>query len=167
MDAVIGNILWPFVTIFAYLRFTVGVIVCIPPVCYHLLTGKKLSKFVDIWNLLSKCYLGSYVFSGIAAFIAPYSSSINPHVKSLQSCYSEITMPDYPWLRNPFGSLHAIALANLGEFASGLCMMSALQYHKNLKGIPVSIEVEFIKKARGTVTAKGAVLLEASTVVAF
>jgi hypothetical protein len=60
-------------------------------------------------------------------------------------------MEDQPWLRNPFGSIHAIALANIGELASGLCLISAMQ-HLPLKGIPVRIDTTYYRKARGTIT---------------
>eukprot|EP00602_Paraphysomonas_sp_CaronLab_P007729 CAMPEP_0185027894 /NCGR_PEP_ID=MMETSP1103-20130426/13178_1 /TAXON_ID=36769 /ORGANISM="Paraphysomonas bandaiensis, Strain Caron Lab Isolate" /LENGTH=112 /DNA_ID=CAMNT_0027562065 /DNA_START=280 /DNA_END=618 /DNA_ORIENTATION=+ len=62
-------------------------------------------------------------------------------------------MDDLPWLRNPFGSVHAVALTNLGELTSGLCLVSAMQHIKGLRGIPVRIDTEYFKKARGRLTA--------------
>lgn len=60
-------------------------------------------------------------------------------------------MQDRPWLRNPFGSVHAIALANIGELTSGLCLMSAMQQIPR-KGIPVRIDTVYYRKARGIIT---------------
>jgi hypothetical protein len=52
------------------------------------------------------------------------------------SCYFSLSRPaslvkflvikDCPWLRNPFGSLHAVALADLGEITSGVPVVAAL-----------------------------------------
>lgn len=70
-------------------------------------------------------------------------------------------MEDRPWLRNPFGSLHAVALTNLGELASGVCMVAAMQHAKGIKGIPVQIDTSYHKKARGTITGRSSVSLKA------
>lgn len=59
-------------------------------------------------------------------------------------------MDELPWLKNPFNSIHAIALANLGELTSGLCLTSLFQ-HLKLKGIPVKIETIYIRKAKGRI----------------
>jgi hypothetical protein len=162
MDAAVASVVWPFVTLFQYLRFVLGCILCAGPMVFHLLRGGSLRKYNDIWSVLSKLPLGKYVFSGIAAFVAPYTASVAPCVQNLTSNSCIATMEDYPWLRNPFGSLHAVALTNLGEFATGLSVLCLLQEekYKHLRGIPVSIETEFIKKARGTVTAKGMAFIE-------
>lgn len=158
----IGSFTWPFVTAFQYLRFILGCIICVVPATVHVLSGKPLRTYHDIWKFLSKLPLGKYVVSGIAAFVAPYTASIAPVIENLTINTCEASISDYPWLRNPFGSIHAIALANLGEFATGLSVLSLLQQDKyrHLRGIPISIECEFIKKARGRVLAKGIAIIE-------
>jgi hypothetical protein len=60
-------------------------------------------------------------------------------------------MPDLLWLRNPYQSLHACALANLAETMTGISMISLLQYKKGIKGIPTKLEIEYYKKSRGTI----------------
>jgi acyl-coenzyme A thioesterase PaaI-like protein len=95
-----------------------------------------------------------HIFIGLTCFSAPYTGTISSFVKELttESCSTEIY--DRPWLRNPFGSLHAIALSNLGELTSGLLMVTVLQHNSFARGIPVKIETVFHAKARGTITAK-------------
>jgi len=82
---------------------------------------------------------------------------VSPLVEYIDQSSCVATMIDQPWLRNPFSSVHAIALANLGELASGLVMMTALQYHPRLRGIPVQISTEYYHKARGKIIAKGTI----------
>ncbi len=55
-------------------------------------------------------------------------------------------------LKNPFNSIHAVALTNLGELTSGLVMLENLKSN-NKKGIVTKIECEYYKKARGKITA--------------
>lgn len=62
-------------------------------------------------------------------------------------------MADRHRLRNHFDSIHAVAMTNLGELASGLAMTAALP--EKLRGIPTHFTVEFEKKARGEIVAEG------------
>ena len=55
-------------------------------------------------------------------------------------------------LKNPFNSVHAVALINIGELASGLTVVSKLE-KTNVKGIVVKLEAEYFKKAKGKITA--------------
>lgn len=152
-DVMKGTILWPLVTIFSYLRFLLAFVLSLPYLLFCLIALKNpLNDFENFYSSLSRySLLGKYIFSGLIGLYVPYTGSISPVVEELSKGMCRVVMEDYPWLRNSFSSLHAVALTNLGEAVGGIAVFAALQKQKHLRAIPVAITTTFIAKARGRI----------------
>ncbi|MEE9327800.1 MAG: DUF4442 domain-containing protein [Cocleimonas sp.] len=110
-------------------------------------------RLMKMWNRYGGTALGRKAFSWVLGRTAPYSGSIKAEVLSLNPGATEIALKDRRSLRNHLNSIHAITLANLGELASGLAMISAIP--TNTRAIVVNLEIEYLKKARGRLVATG------------
>ena len=80
--------------------------------------------------------------------LVPYTGSIKPRVLELTATGARIELRDRRAVRNHLNSIHAIALANLAELSTGLPLAYAVQPRG--RAILLSLNVEFLKKARGT-----------------
>jgi acyl-coenzyme A thioesterase PaaI-like protein len=81
----------------------------------------------------------------------PYSGSIRAQIEEIKTGYARVSLKDRRGVRNHLDSIHAIALVNLGEIATGLAVLSAIA--DNMRGIVVSINADYLKKARGNLIA--------------
>lgn len=104
-----------------------------------------------MWNALRNNPLGPRLFSTFVNFNAPYTGSVDPLVVKLSAVETIVEIVEYPWLRNPFGSIHALALGNAGELSSGLLAVTAAEAFKG-RAIVNSISLNFTKKGRGKIT---------------
>jgi len=109
-------------------------------------------KVRGAWDKLHKLPGGKVAFSKMVGRMAPYSGSVGARVQSLDAGYAKVTLRDRKKVRNHLDCVHAIALANLGELATGLAMMSGLP--ADARGILSGIEMAYLKKARGLLTAE-------------
>jgi len=110
-------------------------------------------RVLIMWRKLGKSAAGRKLFSFFLGRTVPYSGNIKAEVLSLGNGEVAVSMKDRRAVRNHLKSIHAIALANLGELASGMAMFSKIP--NSTRAIVVDLEIKYLKKARGTLTAYG------------
>ena len=115
--------------------------------------GAPGTALLASWQRLRGVPGGRWLFSRLVGRQAPYSGSIGAIVRELAPGHAVLTLADRRSVRNHLDSVHAVALTNLGELASGLALLVDLP--AGSQGIVTGIEVEFAKKARGLLTATG------------
>jgi len=109
------------------------------------------ARLIALWRTLSPLPGGRWLFARVFARAVPYSASTRPTVLVLEPGHAEVSIPDRRTNRQHLGSVHAIALMNVAEMASGLAMTAALP--PQVRGIVREMKMEYLKKARGTITA--------------
>ncbi len=109
-------------------------------------------SLLRLWHRLEGLPGGPWLFSKIVGWKVPYSATISPRIRTLSAGHCIIEIRDRHRVRNHLNSVHAIALVNIGELTGGLAVMSGLS--SAVRGIVVSISIEYLKKARGTLQAE-------------
>lgn len=113
------------------------------------------ARLRNTWAALSTKPLGKWLFGRVLRFLNPYSGAVGARVDILEPGYAKLILKERRGVQNHLNSVHAIALANIAEQASGLAMLSGLP--DTVRGIPTKISIEYLKKARGILTAEARV----------
>lgn len=111
--------------------------------------GERIQK---LWRQLSPLPGGKWIFSRILGLMVPYTGSIGARVETLEPGHVRVRVRDRWRIRNHLRSVHAIALANLGEVTTGLALIGALG--PEARGILTGLDVRYTKKARGVLEAE-------------
>lgn len=109
-------------------------------------------RLKSMWSTLSPLPGGRWIFSRLLGLMVPYTNSIRSTVLEFEPGHARVLMRDRRRVRNHLRSVHAIALANVGELVTGLSLISGLG--SDLRAILTGLDIRYTKKARGPLVAE-------------
>ncbi len=113
-----------------------------------------MTSTLQIYNMLSKFPFGNHIFTRILTLRVPYFSTIYPYIAELRPGLCRVEMKERRAIHNHIATIHAGALCNLCELTGGLAV--EVSTPAELRWLPKEMTVQYIKKAKGTLTAVSA-----------
>ncbi|MBT8335766.1 MAG: DUF4442 domain-containing protein [Gemmatimonadetes bacterium] len=111
------------------------------------------TRLLGLWARLAPLPGGRRLFSWLVTRVIPYTGTIRPLVLDWTAGSARVALADRRRVRNHLRSIHAVALTNLGEFASGLALVGGLG--PGTQSIVTRLETRYHHKARGRLVAAG------------
>ena len=102
---------------------------------------------MSFWSKLSPLPGGKWLFSRLVGFVIPYTGSMKPLVDHIEPGHAVVYLPDRRRVRNHLRSVHAIALANVAEFTTGLATLTGIP--PDSRAILIELQITYHIKARG------------------
>lgn len=109
-------------------------------------------KILATWKKLKDKPFGKKMFSRGVGKLAAYTGTIKALVTEVKPGHCQVFLKERRQNKNHLKSIHAVALINLGEVTSGLAVLSGMS--SQVRGILTKMEMEYIKKAKGDLTAE-------------
>lgn len=100
---------------------------------------------LKIFNTMARQPGGKWLFSRAVAAKAPYFQSIAPRMEELSATRAVARLRKRRSVTNHIGTVHAIAICNLAEFAAGV--LAEVACPPTARWIPQSMSVEYLAKA--------------------
>lgn len=106
---------------------------------------------LSLYRRITRWPGGHWMFARAVCWRAPYFASISPRISLLEPGRCEASIAHRRKVTNHIGTVHAIALCNLAEFAGGL--MTDVSIPPSMRWIPKGMQVEYLGKANGKMRA--------------
>ena len=113
-------------------------------------TQSKTNVVREAWDRLQHVPGGKHLFSRLIGRLAPYTGTMGAVVRELGRGHSRVTLADRRAIRNHLSCVHAVALANLVELTGNLALAYSLP--DDARFIVAGMSLDYVKKARGTIT---------------
>ncbi|QDU65762.1 DUF4442 domain-containing protein [Engelhardtia mirabilis] len=110
------------------------------------------AQILELWRRCAASPDPPAAFTRELFAAVPYSGSTGARVEELSPGQVRVTLEQHREVENHLNSIHAVALTNVGELASGLALITALP--EGMRSIVIELSTRYLKKARGTLTAE-------------